>query len=286
MEVTLNNIVVIYHGDCSDGFGAAYAAWKKFGDTASYIPWKDHGTLPQGLIGKTVYIVDFSFHAPLLKSLNEQNELVVVIDHHQTAEAAVRTYPQNIFDNNHSGCVLAWQYFHPGVPVPSILLYVEDHDLWRFALIEHREFNVALHQVPMTFTAWDELIEQLKNDNNLINFIAKGALLAKFEDGLIAKLMQYRELVEFEGEIMYAINASRLYRSVLGNQLAELNEAEGRRPIGIVYYRSNGGVNISLRSKDDVDVAAIAEAHGGGGHKNAASIKVKSFRNLPFAFLS
>ncbi len=286
MEVTLNSIVVIYHGDCSDGFGAAYAAWKKFGDTASYIPWKDHGTLPQGLIGKTVYIVDFSFHAPLLKSLNEQNELVVVIDHHQTAEAAVRTYPQNIFDNNHSGCVLAWQYFHPGVPVPSILLYVEDHDLWRFALIEHREFNVALHQVPMTFTAWDELIEQLKNDNNLINFIAKGALLAKFEDGLIAKLMQYRELVEFEGEIMYAINASRLYRSVLGNQLAELNEAEGRRPIGIVYYRSNGGVNISLRSKDDVDVAAIAEAHGGGGHKNAASIKVKSFRDLPFAFLS
>lgn len=286
MEVSLNSIVVIYHGDCSDGFGAAYAAWKKFGDIASYIPWKDHGSLPQGLVGKTIYIVDFSFHTPLLKSLNEQNELVVVIDHHQTAEADVRAYPQNIFDNNHSGCVLAWQYFHPGVPVPNVLQYVEDHDLWRFALIEHREFNVALHQVSMTFTAWDELIKHLENDNNLINFIAKGALLAKFEDGLIAKLMQYRELVEFEGEVMYAINASRLYRSVLGNKLAELNEAEGRRPIGIVYYRSNGSVNISLRSKDDVDVAAIAEVHGGGGHKNAASIKVKSFRDLPFTFLS
>ena len=32
------NIVVLYHADCLDGFGAAYAAWEKFGDTAEYIP--------------------------------------------------------------------------------------------------------------------------------------------------------------------------------------------------------------------------------------------------------
>ena len=31
----LKNIVVIYHADCRDGFGAAYAAWKKFGDRAT-----------------------------------------------------------------------------------------------------------------------------------------------------------------------------------------------------------------------------------------------------------
>ena len=34
---TLKKIVVIYHDQCRDGFGAAYAAWKKFGDDASYI---------------------------------------------------------------------------------------------------------------------------------------------------------------------------------------------------------------------------------------------------------
>ena len=285
METILQDTIIIYHGDCSDGFGAAFAAWKKFGDNATYIPWKDHGALPHGLTDKTIYIVDFSFHAPLLKQLNETNKLVVVIDHHKTAEADVRTYPQNIFDNNHSGCVLAWQYFHPETPVPSILLYVEDHDLWRFALIEHREFNVALHQVPMTFTAWDELTTHLENENNLINFIAKGALLAKFEDTLIAKLMTYRERVQFEGMEVYAINASRIYRSILGNQLAELNETEGRAALGIVYYRSNGGINVSLRSKGDVDVAVIAERYGGGGHQHAASIKVKHFGDLPFTFI-
>jgi hypothetical protein len=48
-ETPLTDTVVIYHADCRDGFGAAYAAWKKFGDNASYIPWRDHAVAPEGL---------------------------------------------------------------------------------------------------------------------------------------------------------------------------------------------------------------------------------------------
>ncbi len=71
----------------------------------------------------------------------------------------------------------------------------------------------------------------------------------------------------------------------MGNNLAELNEAEGGIALGIVFYRHGKKVHISLRSKDDVDVAKMAEKYGGGGHKNAASIRVNSFRDLPFEFL-
>ena len=35
--------VVIYHADCTDGFGAAYSAWKQLGNRAEYYPCK-HGT--------------------------------------------------------------------------------------------------------------------------------------------------------------------------------------------------------------------------------------------------
>ena len=35
---TLKDIVVIYHDQCRDGLGAAYAAWKKFGDEAGLLP--------------------------------------------------------------------------------------------------------------------------------------------------------------------------------------------------------------------------------------------------------
>jgi len=285
MNSALKDIVIIYHSDCADGFGAAYAAWKKFGDNASYLPWKEHSELPDSLTNKEIYIVDFSFHAPLLKQLNDTNKKVVVIDHHQSAEADVRAYPQNVFDNKHSGCVLAWQYFHPNLPVPKVLLYVEDHDLWKFALPENREFNAALHDIPRTFPAWDELIATLANDNELINFIAKGTLLARFEDGLVQKLLSYREKITWGDVWCYAVNASRLYRSVVGNELARLSRDEGGAPLGVVYYRYGGKVHISLRSLGDYDVAKLAEQYGGGGHKNASSIRAESFRNLPFEFL-
>lgn len=282
----LKNIVIIYHADCRDGFGAAYAAWKKFGDTASYLPWRDHTVAPEGLTNKDIYIVDFSFVRSTIEVLIAENKSVVVIDHHQTAEADVVAYPQNVFDNNHSGCVLAWQYFHPGTEVPELLYYIEDHDLWRFALTENREYNVALGQYEVSFEVWDALIEELKNENQKINFIAKGALIAKFEDKLIATIMKTRERVLFEGNEVWAINAERIYRSILGNKLAELNEAEGNIAIGIVYYHSHGRVNISLRSRGDVDVAALAEKYGGGGHKRAAGIEVASFAELPFTFIN
>lgn len=281
----LKDIVIIYHADCPDGFGAAFAAWKKFGDSASYLPWSKHHEVPDGIVNKELYIVDWSYSKEILEELIATNTSVVVIDHHQTAKAAVESFPQNIFDINHSGCVLTWNYFHPSVPVPSVLLYVEDHDIWNLALPEHREFNVALHQEPVTFESWDNLITRLQNEDELINFIAKGSLLATYEDKIVAGLLKNRERVMFEGHEVWTINEN-LHRSVLGNHLAELNAEEGGTALGIVYYRKDGSVRASLRSTGDVDVATMAEKYGGGGHKNASSIKVKNFSDLPFEFLN
>ena len=36
--------IIIYHSDCYDGFSAAWAAWKKFGSKAEYLPVKHGGT--------------------------------------------------------------------------------------------------------------------------------------------------------------------------------------------------------------------------------------------------
>lgn len=285
MKNELKDTVIIYHADCRDGFGAAYAAWKKFGDDASYIPLKSYvNEPPEGLTNKELYIVDFSFTKDVLDTLVATNDKVLVIDHHASAKEAVTAFPDNIFDNDHSGAVLAWQYFHPETAVPELLKYVEDVDLWRFALPESREFSVALGEYDMTFPIWDQLIRDLEDENNLINFIAKGALVAKFTDKLIAQIMKRKERVLFEGHEVWAVNAPE-YVSLLGNKLAELNLAENQEPIGIVYYHADGQVKLSLRSIGESDVAAIAAKYGGGGHKNAAGITVPSFNELPFSFV-
>ena len=285
MNTIPENIVVIYHADCKDGFGAAYAAWKKFGDSAAYIPRKTQTPVPEGVEDKEVYIVDYSYDKATLEDLLQKNRSVVVIDHHQTAQADVESFSQNVFALEHSGAVLTWQYFHPDTPVPELLYYVEDHDLWRFALPENREYNVAIKQYPTTFADWDALIQKLEDEAFRADFIKTGATLAAFEDSLVEKLMEFRERVLFEGHEVWAINAARVYRSILGNQLAALNEAEGKVPIGIVYYHYGGAVHISLRSIGDTDVAEIAERYGAGGHKNAASIRASSFSDLPFTFI-
>lgn len=282
VEKTLKDIVIIYHADCRDGFGSAFAAWKKFGDQASYLPRKTQTNVPEGLTDKEIYILDYCYNQDILQKLVETNKSVVVIDHHQMMQKTIESFEGNVFDNDHSGAVLSWKYFHPNVPVPSLLEYVEDHDLWRFALPENREYNTALGLYPMTFESWDIIINKLQNPKEKANFLAKGVLIAKFEDKLVEELLEYKERVRFEGHEVWALNATRTYRSILGNRLAGMNLQEEKTPIGIVYYRYGGTVHVSLRSHGDIDVAEIARKYGGGGHKNAASFKVKNFSNLPF----
>jgi len=45
----------------------------------------------------------------------------------------------------------------------------------------------------------------------------------------------------------------------------------------VVFFKvgADGDIHISMRSKYDVDVRAVAAQHGGGGHKNAAGFKVR-----------
>jgi len=63
MSVTTKVTTAIYfHGDCLDGFGAAFAAWKHRGDRAIYRgmhygnKWE-----AEEVAGRDVFIIDFSF---------------------------------------------------------------------------------------------------------------------------------------------------------------------------------------------------------------------------------
>lgn len=171
-----HSVTVIYHADCPDGFGAAFAAWKKFGAAARYCPMhhgEDWQTL--GLAEQTVYILDFSFPRTTLERIAADAGAVIQIDHHASArtpwtdllrrdgEAAEHyRHPDLpldvIFDLNKSGVRLAWEHFFPDTPLPLPLAHIEDGDLWRFALPGSRAFGRALRLLPFDFAVWDELL--------------------------------------------------------------------------------------------------------------------------------
>ena len=80
---------ILYHGHCADGFGAAWAAWRKLGDDASYVPVL-HGPPPPELPRETaVTILDFSYSRVEMLSMRERHKELRVIDHHRTAEVAL-----------------------------------------------------------------------------------------------------------------------------------------------------------------------------------------------------
>ena len=99
---------VLYHAECADGFGAAWALWRRFSQ-ARYIPVKHGSPPPEGLKGERVVIVDFSYARDVLDSMARETERLLVLDHHITAEKALAGLPYAYFDMKKSGAVLAWE---------------------------------------------------------------------------------------------------------------------------------------------------------------------------------
>jgi len=167
--------LVIFHGSgskdsgfggCTDGFGAAFAAWLRFGDEAEYFPMQYGQEVgldnPSGAntnavfwSGREVYVLDFSFSKPQMDTLFQIAKRVVWLDHHKTAFemfaydgklfgqiSAVSGQKANdvvMLDNNKSGALLAWEYFHPGTEVPMLIQHIDDRDRWQFKLDGSKE---------------------------------------------------------------------------------------------------------------------------------------------------
>lgn len=250
--------VVLYHADCLDGFGAAWAIWKKYPD-ARYQPVEHGLSPPLGLDNDHVVIVDFSYSREVIERLAESTASLRILDHHVTAQAALADLPYAYFDMKKSGAVLAWEWAHQE-PVPWLLQYIQDKDLWEWRLPGSREINAALDSYPFDFQVWDGLTQDTLE--------IEGRAILRREDVLITKIIKESVLVEFEGEPVPAV-----YSPVMTSQIGERLCRD--YPFCIIWHQQNGRRYFSLRSKPGTtDVSAIAARHGGGGHVNAAGFSV------------
>ncbi len=274
------DIVIIYHAECSDGFGGAWAAWKKFGGRAEYIAMHYHSKLPEGLKNKEIYMIDFTFPRQVIKKLLKENKRVTSIDHHLTRkEETMMTYEYSYALNN-SGSVLAWKYFHPGKPVPKMLRHIEDMDIWKFKLSHTWNIFLYLDLFDRDFKVWDKLAEELDNPRIYKKRVAEGGLLVRFQEKLIERTVDNNaELVEFEGYKTYAVNSCH-FTSQIGSALYKKFP-----PIAIIWSQRAGKKIISLRSDGTVDVAKLAEKYGGGGHKAASGFNLPGDAPLPWKTL-
>lgn len=274
----LKPICILYHAECRDGFAAAWAAWKKFGSKADYIPVK-YGNPPSPEIkNKIVYTLDFTYYPPYIEKFMKNNKKVIVIDHHISAKEFIEKIPEHIFDINHSGAALAFKYFHPEKKIPKIVKLVEEGDLWKFKSKHAKEILAYTGLFDFDFKIWDKLISLGEKESNYKKFAEYGAAIISYEDKVIENIIRENAYpVIFEGHKIYAINAPRFLRSQIGHLLAKKYP-----PFSLVWQRDKNRIEVSLRSNCRIDVSKIASKFGGGGHPNAAGFSLSANSKFPW----
>jgi len=291
----------IYHGNCDDGFGAAWAIWMRWGNEVAYVPGTYGKPLPSAA-GKHVLFVDFSAKRHEIDAMAQVAESIVIIDHHKTAEADLAPFIVNIsnrfdglsdlpddipamlrdmaelnrppvlafFNMQQSGAVMAWEFANRiprNDPPPTFLAYIQDRDLWRFAFGDAtRKFSAALRTYPMSFEVWDDLAKQPDR------LVAEGEGILRAHNANIQKFMGDAYFGDVSGFRVPIVNVPYHYASDTAH---ELLKRFPDAPFAACWFkRGDGMIQWSLRSEDHrEDVSAIAQRSGGGGHRNAAGFQ-------------
>jgi oligoribonuclease NrnB/cAMP/cGMP phosphodiesterase (DHH superfamily) len=272
----------IYHANCADGFGAAWAVRQAFPD-AEFYPGV-HGQPAPLVHGRDVILVDFSYPRAILERMAEGPGSVLVLDHHKSAAEDLAGLPpadswgahlhdaslalgnlHAVFDMQRSGAGLTWDFFFPGTRRPMLLNHIEDGDLWRFDLPLTREIQATLFSYPYDFATWDLLMKA-----DLGKLAEDGAALERKHHKDIDELLKVvTRRMRIGGHEVPVANLPYTLTSDAGHKLAQ-GEA-----FAACYWDTPTGRVFSLRSTDEgLDVAVIAAKYKGGGHRTAAGFRV------------
>lgn len=266
--------VLIYHANCPDGFGAAYAFWKKYGENMEYIPYSHYDPMPY-IENRTVFMADVAFSRMEMLRAKEVSSEITVLDHHLSAMKELDDFDFCHFDMNHSGAVLAWNFNFPDQKPPLLLRYIEDRDLWRLNMPFAEEVLAAVDSYPRTFEKWSELERRIEEPSEVAEILKEGQAILRYNTVLMKRLTRDVHSLNIRGCEVPAINTP-FFRTEIVKALAMTAEfAAG--------YHYNGKEYVfSLRSRTEkADVSEIASSFpGGGGHANAAGFRVKSLEEL------
>lgn len=272
---------VVYHLD-ADGFGAAFAAWKSLGNVdVEYMRANYGDVIPEMDPSTSIFILDMSFPRQILLKMRETYASVMVLDHHETAKKDLEGLDFVKFDMTKSGAVIAWEHFNPGKPLPEILAYVQDRDLWKFNLPHSKEVNAAIQSRPTNFEDWDEMAT--KGASGIEELRTEGEAILRSQKMMVEIVCKeaYTHYVP-GGFIIPMVNASFLWSEIVNRLLEMYPDA----PFAASWYmRKDHKVCVQLRARPDTfDVGAYARNYGGGGRNDTAGFiqDVKWMRDMEF----
>ena len=269
----MNKPLCIYHGNCADGYGAAWV-FSRWADREFDFHAGVYQDPPPDCTGRDIYLVDFSYKRAVVEEIVKVATRVVLIDHHKTAIEDLQPLIDSqqieaMVNVEKSGATLAWEWFFASSDdnMPQLLRHIEDRDLWRFALPNTREIQANVFSYPYDFEVWDDLM-----DLPLAEHIVAGQAIERKHHKDIAELVKVcRREMAVGGQLVPVASLPYTLMSDAGHLMA----TEHPSKIGVCYWDTPDGRVFSLRSTDDgPDVSEIAKQYGGGGHAHAAGFRV------------
>lgn len=273
--------LVITHGNCIDGFCAAWIMAGVLGPDTIFFNalYGAPPPAPELVAGRVVYMVDFSYPREEMRAIAEMAKNLTVFDHHETAVDNLIGLQDElnkkgldvriVFDMKRSGAGIAWDEMLPDHLRPWLVNYVEDRDLWRWKFRKSEEVNAYIGTVPHEMHSWETL-----HKTDIVDAMKLG-------EGILAYIREYSRCVlrdarrvNFLGHPAVVVNAH--YKSiseVLHYALEYTEDAE----VAVGWYRrADGNYQYSLRSRkpDGPKVNELAREYGGGGHPNSAGFLV------------
>lgn len=274
---------ILSHGDCYDGFGAAWAIQRGIAqdkcEDAVFLQVSYGQPMPEIPDGHEVVIADFSYPESELRALAARSYFVTVLDHHKTAQTDLRAFetdcPPNMqvtFDMQKSGAVLAWEEFVGG-PVPQLLRYIQDRDLWTKALPFHDEIIAWIQSFPRTFEAYDRMYTLMEAPDYLGNIVAQGEAILRFKTQKVEEIAKHVRIQSLGGYAnIPVVNSPYNFSSDVCHKLLE----QFPEALFSAYYmtRGDGVIQWGLRSRPGFDCSVVAKQFGGGGHAQAAGFEI------------
>jgi oligoribonuclease NrnB/cAMP/cGMP phosphodiesterase (DHH superfamily) len=268
--------LVIYHGKCPDGFAAALAAWLYYDGKAEFVGL-DHGDVRSvadlpAVAGRAVYILDFSFSEHILRAVEEQAAKLVMLDHHLSAAEKLTGFRCRCgvvhFDMKQSGARMAWHFFYPDKPVPDMVRWVEDRDIWVWQFPESVGFLAALDMEPFDFARWQTIASF--DPQQMSAYIARGQAMDEKFAKLAEQLTDNARPLVFNGVEGLMVNAPSAFHSLVGDILSKKSGTYAL----MWTVDAKGVVKCGLRSRSGFNCIDLAASMGGGGHAQACGFKM------------
>jgi hypothetical protein len=268
---------VIYHANCPDGFTGAWLLWRAFGDDGvQYCP-ANYGDDPPDVVGKDVYIVDFSYPRDVLQDMHSKAASLHVWDHHKTAEKNCQGLDFCTFDMDRCGSRLLFETCirdnFPGTwwhdKTRDFVQYIDDNDRGVRALPNTDEVRAAYCATPFSFPQWGALVAK-----GIGEWVRMGRQILDYQQLCIdqhAPTATWRRLWGYDYKVPI-VNLT--FKHIISPLLGELAE---HAPFAAAFWFDGKQWTFSLRSREGgTDVSEVARGFGGGGHKNAAGFRVKN----------